>query len=356
MMSESRKGKIQKIGLPPGTLIYTGEKKTEYVKITVMEYDQEELNEVELSSVEELFRFNDKSKVTWINIDGIHDPKLVEAIGDHFGIHPLVLEDIMNTGQRPKIEDYGNYVFIVLRMLSYDDQRNVIENEQVSLIVSSWFVISFQEKEGDVFDPIRKRIRTEGERRIRKRKADYLAYALIDVIVDGYFSILERLSELSESLEENLISKPGTIGLQLIKILKRNTIFLRKSIWPLRDALATLERRESSVFDGDTLLYVRDVYDHTIRLIDGIETLRELTTDMLSIYLSSFSNRLNEIMKVLTIISTIFIPLTFIAGIYGMNFEHMPELRLKLGYPITLIIMLCIALFMIGYFRRKHWI
>ena len=335
--------------------MYTGEKKTGKVRITIIDYDEAQFQEKEAKSVEECFPFNDKSTVTWINIDGLHQVDIVEKIGRHFNLHPLVLEDIVNTGQRPKMEDFVDHIFVVLKMLYYDEKQKEAGAEQVSFVLGSNYVISFQETEGDVFDPIRERIRME-RGRIRKMGADYLAYALIDAIVDNYFIILEHIGEKIEDIEDTLVMNPEPETLQAIHNLKREMIFLRKSVWPLREVISRLERWESPLIDKSTDIYLRDVYDHTIQVIDAIETFRDMLSGMLDIYLSSVSNRMNEVMKVLTIIATIFIPLTLIAGIYGMNFRYMPELEHPWGYPVVFLTMSIIGILMVIYFRRKKWL
>jgi len=349
------KKRSKKVGLPPGTLVHIGEKKTEKVRIAIIDYDEASFEEKQIKTIEECFPFKDKTTVTWINIDGIHDIKIIEKIGRHFDLHPLILEDIVNTGQRPKIEDFEDYIFIVLKMLYYNEKEDEIQAEQVSLILGSNFVISFQEREGDVFNPIRERIRS-GKGRIRKMGADYLTYALIDTIVDSYFIILEKLEEKIESMEEELVTNPTPETLQAIHHLKREMIFLRKSVWPLREVVSLLERGESVLIHESTRIYLRDVYDHTIQVIDTIETSRDMLSGMLDIYLSSISNRMNQVMKVLTIIATLFIPLTFIVGIYGMNFGYMPELESPWGYPVVLLVMAGISILMLVYFKRKKWL
>lgn len=344
----------EKIGLPPGTLIYIGKRKTDRVKITIFDYDEAQFREIEAKEIEECFEFKDKPTVTWIHIDGIHRVEIIEKIGRHFNLHPLILEDIVNTGQRPKMEDYGDYTFIVLKMLYYDEEENKIIAEQISLILGLNFVISFQEIEGDVFDPVRERIKNS-KGRIRKVGADYLAYALVDTIVDNYFAILEKLGERIEDLEEGLLN-PTQKNLREIHQLKREMAFLRKLVWPLREVVGGLERAESTLVHESTRIYLRDLYDHTIQVIDTIETFRDMLSGMLDIYLSSTGNKMNEVMKVLTIIATIFIPLTFVAGIYGMNFEDMPELKWHWGYPLALIGMFSVGILMLVYFRKKRWI
>ena len=293
--------------------------------------------------------------MTWINIDGLHEVKIIENIGSHFDIHPLVLEDILHTGQRPKTEDFGSYIYIVLKMLYFNEEENEIQDEQLSIILGSNFVISFQERVGDVFNPVRERIRI-GRFQIKKRKSDYLAYALIDAVVDNYFIILEKLGEQIEDLEEELLDNPNPKNLETIHSLKRQLISLRKSVWPLREVIGGLERSESPLFHESTGIYLKDVYDHTIQVIDTIETYRDMVSGMLDTYLSNISNRMNEVMKVLTIIATIFIPLTFISGLYGMNFRYMPELEWHWGYPLIMFIMAILAIFMLFYFRKKRWL
>ena len=354
-MPQTIKRRGKKAGLPPGTLVHVGERKVGKARITIIDYDERHFEEKEAKNVEESFPFKDKPTVTWINIDGVHQLEILEKIGEHFNIHPLVLEDIANTGQRPKIEDFVDYIFLTLKMLRYSESEKETKVEQVSVILGSNFVISFQESEGDVFDSIRERIRAD-KGRIRKMGSDYLAYALMDAIVDNYFTILERLGDRIEDFEEELVVNPTPETLQAIHHLKREMIFLRKSVWPLREVINRLERWESSLIKKSTSIYLRDLYDHTIQVIDSIETFRDVLSGMLDIYLSSVSNRMNEVMKVLTIIATIFIPLTLIAGIYGMNFRFMPELEMSVGYPIVLLIMLSIGVLMIFYFRKKRWL
>jgi magnesium transporter len=349
------KKRSKKAGLPPGTLVHIGERKSETPKITIMDYDESSFQEKEIKTIEECLLFKDKPTVTWINVDGLHQVEILEKIGECYGFHPLVMEDILNTDQRPKMEDYGDYIYIVLKMLDQGNKNNEIVTEQISFILGPNFVISFQEKEGDVFDPTRERIKN-GKGRIRKMGADYLAYSLLDSIVDSYFIILEKLGEKIEFLEEKLITRPTPETLQTIHHLKREMIFLRKAVWPLREVISGLERNESSLIMESTRIYLRDVYDHTIQTIDTIETFRDMVSGMLDIYLSSVSNRLNSVMKVLTIIATIFMPLTFLAGIYGMNFKYMPELEWRWGYPVIWLIMIGIGVFMLAYFKKKNWL
>jgi magnesium transporter len=267
------------------------------------------------------------------------------------------LEDILNTDHRPKVEDFGKYIYIVLKMLSYDNANNEVVSEQVSLVLGSNFVLSFQEDitSGDVFNPIRERIRTDGSQ-IRTMGADYLAYSLMDIVIDNYFVVLETLGERIDDIEEELVTNPASQTLQGIHNLKKEMLYLRKSVWPLREVIYSLERSESQLVTKTTAVYLRDVYDHTIQVIDTIETFRDTVSGMLDIYLSSVSNRLNSVMKVLTVIATIFMPLTFLAGVYGMNFRHMPELEWTWGYPVVLLVMFSVGISMLVYFRKKKWL
>lgn len=354
-MPKSLRRKSRKAGLPPGTLVHVGESKTSKVKIRVIDYDASDFQEKEIKNIDECSPYKEKPTVTWINIDGIHDVDIIERIGKSYGLHALLLEDIANTEQRPKIEDFENYLLLILKMLSFDEKDREMKIEQVSLVVGPNYVLCFQEKEGDVFDPLRDRIR-RAKGRIRKMGADYLAYALLDAIVDGYFLILEKIGDKIEGLEENLISRPDTTTLRAIHYLKREMIFLRRSVWPLREVISGMSRKESTLIKESTEIFLRDVYDHTIQVIDTIETYRDMVSGMLDTYLSSISNRMNEVMKVLTIFAAIFIPLTFVAGIYGMNFSYMPELGWKWGYFSVLAVMATMVIFMLAYFRRKKWL
>ena len=347
--------RIKKPGLVPGTLVHAGPQKAERVRITVIDYDEAHFEEKEVQSVEECFAFRAKPTITWINVDGLHDVSVIEKLGLHYGIHPLLLEDILHPAQRPKAEDFQNYVYIVLRMLTADGEDGAIVSEQVSIVVGDNFVITFQETPGDVFDPIRDRIRTD-KGRIRKMGADYLAYSLLDIIVDHYFVVLERVGERIAAVEDEVVTRPTTETIRQMHGLKNEMIFLRRSVWPLREVVSSLERGESVLFSKNTLVYLRDVYDHTIQVIDTVEGFRDTLSSMLDIYLSSINNRLSEVMKVLTIISTIFIPLTFIAGVYGMNFDNMPELRTRYGYFVVLGFMFTVALGMLALFRKRKWL
>ncbi len=349
------KRRSTKSGLAPGTLIHIGEKRTEKTKITLIKYDETSFQEKEIGTAEECFSLEDARTIKWINVDGIHEIDIISKIGNHYNLHPLTLEDILNTDQRPKIDDYEDYIFIVLKMFYYLEEVNELAVEQISLIFRPGIVISFQEREGDVFNPIRERMRNT-KSKITKNGSDYLAYALIDAIVDHYFVILERLGEKIEFLQEQLVSEPSEKTLRNIHQLKREMIFLRRSAWPLREIINKMEREDSPLIQESTTIYIRDVYDHVMQVIDTIETYREMVSGMIDIYLTSMSNKLNEVMKVLTIIATIFIPLTFICGIYGMNFQYMPELKWHWGYFAVLALMASIVIIMLIYFKKNKWI
>ena len=293
--------------------------------------------------------------MTWINVDGIHEAETIEKMGQMFSLHPLLLEDIMNTDQRPKMESYDDYLFIVLKTLFYDEKEKSTITEQISIVLGTNYVISFQEQESNVFGPVTERLKNS-KGKIRKMGADYLAYSLIDMIIDNYFIILEKFGERVDDLEVQLVTSPKTQILRSIQELKKKMIFLRRSVWPLREVISGMERGESSLIHPSTYVYLRDIYDHTIQAIDTIETYRDMLSDMLDIYLSSVSNKLNEVMKVLTVIATIFIPLTFIVGVYGMNFENMPELDWTWGYPYALALVVITSLLPLIWFKWKDWI
>ncbi|PLX86607.1 MAG: magnesium and cobalt transport protein CorA [Desulfuromonas sp.] len=344
----------KKVGAAPGTLVHIGEKKGEKARITLISYGPERLEEGALRSPSEA-RETGAGGVSWLNLDGLHDVPLIEAFGKKYGLHPLVLEDILNTGGRPKLEDYGDYLFLVAKMLFHDEEAGEIRTEQVSFVLGSGYVLSFQEEAGDVFNGVRERLRS-GKGRIRRMGPDYLAYALLDAIVDSYFVILEKIGDQLERMEDELIVEATPESLQKIHAFKREMILLRKSVWPLREVLAALQRDETPLVTEATGVFLRDVYDHTIQVVDTVETFRDLIGGLLDLYLSSISNRMNEVMKVLTIIATIFIPLTFLAGIYGMNFEHIPELKWRWGYAAFWLAVVVLGGAMFGFFRRKKWL
>jgi magnesium transporter len=354
-MRHFNKKSSKKAGQSPGSLVHIGDKKAETIKITLMNYDSDNLLEKQLPAIEDSFPYRDTPPVSWINVDGLHEIDVIEKIGMHFGIHPLVLEDILNTGQRTKAEEFENYLYIVLRMLIYDETAERISAEQVSLVLGPHFLLSFQEKEGDVFTLVRERIR-KARGRIRKSGCDYLAYALMDAVVDHYFEILEKLGDKIEYLEEQLLEDTAPWMLEETHHLKREMIFLRRQVWPLREVLNSLVKDPSDLIRDTTHVFLRDVYDHTVQVIDMIESYRDILSGLSDLYLSTVSNRMNEVMKVLTIIATIFIPLTFIAGIYGMNFKYMPELKWHYSYPVLWLVLILIFVVMILWFKRKKWL
>lgn len=349
------KNKPKNIGLAPGSLVYVGDKEKQPVTITLISYKDDKFTEQKISRADELLNLKESDTTNWINIDGVHNIEILEMIGKNFNIHPLTLEDILNTNQRPKVDEYPNYLYIVLRMFFLDEKDKSLKNEQVSLMLTKNYLITFLESPGDVFDPVRERIKKAGTI-MRKSGTGYLSYALIDAIVDSYFHILEKLGEEVETLEDNIVLNPSKNDIQTIHLLRREMLLLRRAIWPLREVISSLQRNEVDFFDEKIRIYLRDVYDHTIQVIDTIESYRDMIVGMLDTYLSSTSNKLNEVMKVLTVISTMFIPLTFIAGVFGMNFKNFPELGFEWMYPwgfwaFTVLIIIGMTFF----FKHKKW-
>jgi magnesium transporter len=345
----------KRIGLAPGELVHTGEQKVDEIRISLIDYDEDNLGETPLNSIEEAYPIKDSKTVSWLNVDGLHDVSIMEKVGNHFNIHPLVMADTLNVHQRPKFEDFGDYIFITLKMISFDEAQNSISSEQVSMILGDNYVITFQERYGDVFESVRERIR-KLRGRIRKVGADYLAYALIDAVIDHYYVVLEKISEKIESLEDEVVDNPKKDTLADIHHLKKNMTLLRRAVWPLREMASNLIRSESKLMKKQTMPFTRDLYDHTIQVTDSIDTFKDMLSGLMDLYLSNISNRMNEVMKVLTIFAAIFIPLTFIAGIYGMNFEFMPELKWKYSYPVLVGVMVCVTSGLIVYFRKKKWV
>jgi magnesium transporter len=343
----------RKTGLPPGTLVHIGEKKTDKVTIAAFNYTGTRCDERQDPSLEGLAPPTDES-ILWVDVGGVHKMDILESFGKQFQLHPLLLEDIANTDQRPKLDDYETCLFLVMKMLSITDRQDIAV-EQVSLVLGRNFVLSFQENGADVFTSVRDRLRG-GKGRLRHSGADSLLYALVDAIVDHYFEVLEVLGEKIETLQDLVVSDPKPETLHRIHALKRQLMFLRRAVWPLREAANNLSRSECPLLQESTKVFFRDVYDHVVQIVDTIETLREMVSAGLDIYLSSISYRSNLVMKLLTIITTIFMPLTFIVGIYGMNFEHMPELKWEWGYPLVLGVMVAIVIAMLGFFKGKKWI
>ena len=345
----------KKAGTSPGTLVHVGERKQDRTHVTVMDYAVDRLTEDQPRDIETVFPLKEEPSTTWINVDGVHDMALIEKLGHHFMIHPLTLEDTVNTTHRPKLEEFDAYLYVVLKMLDYDAEREKIRSEQVSLMIGPNFLISFQEQEGDVFNAVRERIR-KGRGRIRQGGSDYLAYALIDCVVDHYFLVLEQLGERIESLESQLYENSGPDLLHDIFRLKQEMIYLRKQVWPLREPLSHILKIDSSLIKDASRVFFADVYDHLVQGIDVIESLRDVLSGLQDLHISITGHRMNEIMKVLTIIATIFIPITFVAGIYGMNFEVMPELKWRWGYFAVWGFFGAIIAGMLVYFKRRRWI
>jgi magnesium transporter len=342
--------------MAPGSLVHIGEKKQEKVRITVMDYEGDRFAEQAPECVETVFPLRDAPTTSWINIDGLHDIRVIENLGHHFLVHPLTLEDTVNTAQRPKIEEFDDYIYIVLKMLQYDEAAERVRAEQVSLVLGHHFLISFQEAEGDVFDAVRDRIR-KGRGRIRRGGSDYLAYALIDCIVDHYFLVLEQLGEKIETLEAQLYDDAGdTDLLHAIYHLKQEMIYLRKQIWPLRETLSRFHKSDNPLVQDKNRVFFADVYDHLMQGLEVVDSLRDVLAGLQDLYISMTGQRMNEVMKVLTIIATIFIPITFVAGIYGMNFEVIPELKWRWGYFAVWGIFGAITVGMLYYFKRRRWL
>lgn len=351
----ARKSRHKKsVGLAPGTIVYTGEKQQTETLIEVFDYAKNEYTEHNFTSVESCYNYKQTDSTTWINFNGLNNVNAIKTIGKHYQLHPLILEDIANIHQRPKIDEYTNCIFVVFKMLYYDTNQKLIA-EHVSLVLGKDYVISFQESDGDVFDTIRDRIR-QNKGIIHNHGADYLLYTLMDAVVDNYFLIIETLGEKIESIEDQLFKNPDNSLIQEIQNLKREALKIRRSIFPLREVVSKLEKASNDLIQSKTHNYIRDLYDHTIQVIETIEIYRDMLWGLMDMYMSSVSNKMNEVMKVLTIISTIFIPLTFIAGIYGMNFKTMPELDYQYGYLILWVVMILIFVSLLYFFKRKKWL
>jgi magnesium transporter len=346
--------KNSKLGMAPGSLLFTGEQKMDQVNIEVMKYDEKSIEEKSFSDISGAIDFiGSSNQVTWINIEGIHDVDTIEKVMHHFNLHRLTGEDILSVGQRPKLDDYSNYLHVVLRMFMLVEKE--LEEEQITFILTKNCLITFQEKTGDVFNFVRRRL-NEGKGQIRTRGADYLHYALIDSVVDHYFIVLENFGDKIEDLEIELLDRPTDDVLKRLHHLRREALQLRRSVYPLREVVSRLEKQEADFINPETRIFVRDLYDHTIQVIETIEVFRDSASGLLDLYMNSISNKMNGIMKLLTIVSTIFIPLTFIAGVYGMNFENMPELSFKYGYGIAMLVMFVLAVIMVIFFKRKKWL
>lgn len=345
--------KRKRPGAPPGTLEFTGERRVEHPVLMRIRYNQQSFEAKKIPAEESLALVPDA--VNWFDLMGIHEVRLIERIGEHFKIHPLVLEDVLNTQQRPKFEEYGNEVFIVLQSLSYDRTTHELKHEQIAIFFGENYLITFQENADDTFKTVRERLET-GSGRIRSRKPDYLAYAIIDNIVDTYFEVLDCFEERMEELEAQISEAPSRLTKENIHHLKFQMLALRKSVMPLREAVGKFSRTECPVVDESTGLFVRDLYDHVLRIADLIETYRDMLNGLQELYLSELSIRMNNVMQVLTVITTIFVPLTFLVGVYGTNFDNLPELHWKYGYFYMWGFMIVISLLLILYFRKKKWL
>lgn len=354
-MSRLMKRRSAKTGLSPGALVYVGDRKSHGTRIAVIDYDGESVSERDLPDVGECLPFKESRTVTWINVDEIGDPGLVDRFGQVLGFHPLMLEDILNTDQRAKVEDHGEYIYVVLKMLDWDDRRQEIVSEQLSLVLGQHYVITFQERAGDFFDPLRKRIR-DGVGRHRRQGADYLAYSLLDIVIDRYFLVLEKLGDRVEAIDDAILGRRSADSLRQIHQLKRDMLFVRKSVWPVKEVVASLRHLDSPLIARQTAPYLRDIQDHIVQVVEGIDTYQNLLSDILATYLTTIGNRTNAVMKVLAVFSAVFMPLTFITGVFGMNFRNMPPLEWEWGFAGTLGIMLLIGVTLAVFFIRKRWI
>ena len=355
-MTKSLSVPSEKSGLPPGSLIHVGDTLESVTRISVVDYSNDSIEEQKIQSIDEILDYKDSDTVTWVIIEGLTNVELVERVGTMFGIHQLVLEDILNTHQRPKFEEYDDHLYIVLKCLMSEDEQFSVSGEQISLIVLNNFVLVFKEKKDDLFQPVLKRIRTS-KGRFRNLGSDYLTYVILDTIVDQNFILIDSLDDAITSLEDGLLtSEPTQETLNTIQKLKREMITIRRHVSPIRELMSEIIRSESELVNEKTLIYLRDVYDHAIRVVESIESYRDILSGLLDIYISSVSNKMNEVMKVLTVFASIFIPLTFLAGIYGMNFEYMPELKWKWAYPSLWVVFITIPIVLLIYFKRKKWL
>ncbi len=339
----------------PGAVTYVGNKQSSETKLEIIDYNKDSFEKFEFSNPEEAFNFENAEKITWINVNGLSNSEHIEQLGKYYDLHPLIMEDIVNTNQRPKIDEYEDYLFIVAKML-YHKQDGILENEHVSIVLGKDYVITFQEADGDVFEGIRDRI-SNSKGRIRNNGSDYLVFALLDAIIDNYFVVIEEISDKIETLEEQLfIAQPSDDITFEIQELKRTVLRIRRAVFPLREVINRMEKSDSTLIEAKTQNYIRDLYDHIVQVSENIEIYREMTWGLMDMYMTTISNKMNEVMKVLTIMASIFIPLTFLAGIYGMNFDNIPELHYKNSYYILWGVMIFVFLMMIYYFKRKKWL
>jgi magnesium transporter len=353
--------KSEKNGMLPGSLIYVGDEQAKETQISLIGYDEQNVTTMDIKTVDEAIAQKDQFSVLWMSINGLKDVKFISQVSSIYGLHPLTIEDILNTEQLPKFDVFDNYIFIIVRIYSYDHKINRLQSEQISLILGHNFVITFQEKPSSVFDYIKDRLKNS-QCLMRRKEADYLLHALLDISVDTYYQVLESIGDAIEDLEEKTVTNTTPEIVKQIHVVRRSVIFLRKSVWPLREVISGLHHRVSPLIQDSTLLYLKDVYDHTVQVIDTVETYRDLLSGIMDIYISTINSRLNEVMKVLTVFSTIFIPLTFISSLYGMNFNttisrfNMPELHWRYGYIMVLVVMFCVAITMLLFFRRRKWL
>lgn len=354
-MSENSKLYTKKAGSPPGTLIHVGNKKTDKIKVSIFDYNESHFNEINNSTIEDCKNFIKSDTTTWINIDGLHQPEIIEKAGNIFGIHPLIQEDILNTNHRPKAEVFENHVFITLKMVGLNKKGTNIKIEQISIVLGENWILSFQEQEGDLLDILRDRIRNKIGT-VRSKKADYLLYRFLDIIVDNYFFVIEHYNDEIEKLESEITTKFDDVTILQIQDLKKQIVQFRRIILPLREAISFIEKYSNELIQAETNRYLRDVYEHIVQLNDSIEIQKESIKDLIDLHQNRVGNRTNKIMQILTVISTIFIPLTFIAGVYGMNFEFMPELKWRYGYLIIWVLFVIIIFWMLNYFRKKKWL
>jgi len=346
---------MRSVNQAPGTVTYVGRKKSSETLLEVIDYNKEHFERFNSKQPVDAFNFDHPDRITWVNLDGLSNTKNIEKVGKYYELHPLIIEDIVNTSQRPKIDEYQDYLFIVAKML-YFKTNGKLENEHISFVLGKDYVLSFQEAGGDIFDGVRDRIeRANG--RIRSNGSDYLVFALLDAIVDNYFIVLDEITEKVEDLEERLFeSKPNEEITYEIQDLKRTILKIRRAVLPLREVISRLEKMDNPIIKSRTKNYINDLHDHIIHVSENIDLYREITWGLMDMYMTMISNRMNEVMKVLTIMASIFIPLTFIAGIYGMNFEYMPELHWKYSYYVLWGIMITLFVLMIFYFKRKKWL
>jgi magnesium transporter len=354
-MKKKKMKRSHKVGLPPGSLIHLGERKAAEAKISLIEYNQTEFSELCYLDIDSAIENRKQNCVSWLNIDGLHETDLISATGIKYNLHPLVLEDILNTDNRPKVEEFDDHLFVSLKMIHVNQKLKEIESEQISFILGKNWLVSFQEQEGDIFGQVRERLR-ESKGLIRQKSSDYLLYRLIDTVVDHYFFALEHIADTSEELEQAVLKSSEKEQLKQIQTLKKEIIDLKRAIFPLREIVSTLQKEDHYLIEKATLRYLRDVYEHIIQMNDSLDSSREAAKNIMDLYLSGINNKMNEVMKVLTIISTIFIPLSFVAGLYGMNFDNIPELHWKYGYYAVWVVFIVAVSGMLYYFKRKDWL